>query len=179
MFIDLVRTRRSIRRFRPEAVEPEKVALLLEAALRAPSSRGLSPWEFIVVTDGELLRRLARAKQHGSDFLAGAPLGVVVCAAPERCDVWVEDTSIASMFLLLAAHDLGLGGCWIQIRSRRHDETRSAEEYVREVLGIPESIRVESIVAVGYPAEELPPHPREGLLFARVHHNRFGEPYRF
>ena len=121
MFIDLLRARRSIRRFQDRPVEQEKIDILIEAMLRSPSSRGLSPWEFVVVTEKETLVRLSQAKSYGSSFLKNAPLAIVVCADPKKCDVWVEDCSIASILLHLAATDLGLGSCWIQIRLREHD----------------------------------------------------------
>jgi nitroreductase len=177
MFISLVRKRRSIRRFSPAPIETEKLRTLVEAALRAPSSRGVEPWEFIIVTDRTLLRRLAKAKEHGSAFLENAACGIVICADPQKSDVWIEDGSIASVFVHLAAASLGLGSCWIQIRERHHDATKSAESYISEILEIPETLRVESMVAVGYPDEEKPGHPNEGLNYGKVHLNAFGSPY--
>jgi nitroreductase len=178
MFLSLIEKRRSIRRFQDRRVEPEKVELLIEAALRSPSSMGNNPWEFIAVDDPDLLERLSRAKQHGSSFLKNAPLGIVVCADPEKSTVWVEDASIASIFILLAAESIGLGGCWIQIRERMHDGTKTSEAYISELLGIPEGMRVETVMAVGYPAETKKPHGREELLFHRVYRGSHGTPYR-
>lgn len=175
MILSLLQRRRSIRQFKPQPVEPEKVEQLIEAVLRSPSSRGLNPWHFVVVDDPETLRQLARAKAHGSEFLAGAPLAVAVCADPARCDVWVEDCAIAAIILQLAAESLGLGSCWAQIRLRPHDAGRTAEAYVREVLGLPETLVVECIIGIGYPSRGLPGHPRQGLPFAKVHRNRFGD----
>jgi len=177
MFMSLIQKRRSIRKFLDRSVDPEKIDLLLEAALRAPSSKGLNPWEFIVVTDRGLLERLSQAKEHGSAFLKHAPLGIVVCADPQTSDVWVEDASIASTFIHLAAESLGLGSCWIQIRERMHDAKKSSQEYIAELLGIPTQMRVESIIAVGYPDEKLPPHKKEELLFEKVHKDTYGRPY--
>jgi nitroreductase len=174
MFMDLIRERRSIRRFLDRPVEAEKTDLLIEAALRSPSSRGLNPWEFIVVTRRELLEKLSQAKPHGSSFLKNAPLGMVVCADPEKCDVWVEDASIASIFIHLAAHSLGLGSCWIQLRERMHDEMKSAEAYVAEILNIPKRLKIESMVAVGYPDEKKQPHGKEGLQYGKVHIDQYG-----
>lgn len=157
MVMSIIRKRRSIRKFLDKPVEAEKIDQLLEAALRAPSSRGINPWEFVVVTDKNLLARLAQSKQHGSAFLKNAPVGICVCADAEKCDVWVEDASIASIFIHLAAESLELGSCWIQIRERMHDGKRSAQEYIAETLDLPSRLQVESIIAVGYPGEK---HPR-------------------
>jgi len=174
MFLSLVQKRRSIRQYLERPVEKEKIELLVEAALRSPSSRGFNPWEFIVVTDRDLLEKLSKAKTHGASFLKNAPLGIVVCADPEKCDVWVEDASIASIFLHLAAESLELGSCWIQIRMRMHDQTKTAQEYVQELLNIPENLNVEAMIAIGYPAESKPPHRKENLPYEKVYYNEYG-----
>jgi len=148
MFIDLLRSRRSIRQFEKRPVEKAKIDLLVEAALRSPSSRGFNPWEFIVVDNPELIDRLS--------------------------DVWVEDVSIAAIILHLAATDLGLGSCWIQLRKRDRDATQTAGEYAAEVLGLPKGMEVSSIMAIGYPAQHPKPHPNESLLRNKVSVNGYG-----
>jgi nitroreductase len=171
--IDLLRKRRSIREFTPERVAPELIETLVEAALRSPSSRGINPWEFIVVDDSEMLLKLSRAKQHGSGFLKNAPLAVVVCADTAKSDVCIEDCSIAAIVIQLTAVSLGLGSCWAQIRNRAHDRERSSESYVRELLGLPEQIMVETIIGIGYPAERRMPVPAGRLQRDKIRHNRW------
>ena len=166
--LDLLRTRRSIRTFEDRPLETKLVDALKEAVLRAPSSRGLNPWHFFFVTDPSLLATLAACKPHGSAFLKNAPLGVVVCADPSICDVWVEDASIASLILHLTAHSLGLGSCWIQIRKRMHQQETTAGDYIKEVLDLPDRLEVESIIAVGYPQNPPEGHPKESLLWDRI-----------
>jgi nitroreductase len=172
--LELLQKRRSIRRFQPQPVEEEKLGQLIEAMLRAPSSRGRNPWEFVVVTEPDQLQALGRAKQHGAEFLAGAPLAIVIAADPERCDVWIEDCAIAAIILQLTAVTLGLGSCWAQIRLRPHGDGRTAEAYVREVVGLPARLAVDCIIGIGYPAETKPGHPRSSLPFKHVHYQRFG-----
>jgi nitroreductase len=171
--LELLRKRRSIRAFTPETVAPETVDLLVEALLRSPSSRGIDPWEFVVVDDRELLSGLSRSKEHGSQFLKNAPLAIVVCADSTKSDVWVEDCSIAAIIVQMTALSLGLGSCWVQIRKRGHDADRSAEEYLRELLGLPEKIRVECIVGIGHPAETKQPLPAGKLQYGKVKRNRY------
>lgn len=171
--IELLRTRRSIRKFTAERIAPEAIETLIEAALRAPSSRGINPWEFVLVDDPELLLRLSGAKQHGSEFLKGAPLAVVVCADSSKSDVWIEDCSIAAIIIQLTAVSIGLGSCWAQIRNRRHAAGQSAEGYVRELLGLPEGITVEAIVGIGHPAERKRPVPAGTLRHDKVRYNRW------
>ena len=177
MFLDLVTRRRSIRRFLQKPVAPEAVAQLVEAALRAPSSRGFNPWQFVVVEDRERLASLARCKPHGAAFLKEAPLGIVVCADPQRSDVWVEDAAIATIFLHLAAASLGLGSCWVQIRKRMHTESQPAGAYVADLLGLPAGLEVAAIMAIGYPAEDKPPHPFASLTYDKVHREAYGTPW--
>lgn len=172
--LDILRQRRSIRKFEPRPVEQEKIEALTEAVLRAPSSRGRNPWEFVIVTDPLTLEALGRAKPHGAEFLAGAPLAFVIAADPERCDVWVEDCAIAAIILQLTAVSLGLGSCWAQIRLRPHGEGRSAEDYVREIVGLPERMQVDCIIGIGYPLGSLRGHARDSLPFNKIHRERFG-----
>ena len=174
MFIDLLRSRRSIRKFTDRPVEDDKITLLMEAVLRSPSSRGFNPWAFVVVDDPPTLQRLSTAKAHGATFLAGAPLAVAVCADPGKSDVWVEDAAIAAIILHLAATDLGLGSCWIQLRKREYDSGRTASQYAAEVLGLPDGLTVPVIMAIGYPAQSPKPHPPESLQKDKVSFNRFG-----
>lgn len=169
--IDLLRKRRSVRNFTEDEVAPETVDLLLEALLRAPSSRGKNPWEFVVVDDRDLLYDLSKSKQHGSEFVKKAPLAVVVCADSTKSDVWVEDCSIAAIIVQLTALSLGLGSCWAQIRNRMHDDESTAEEYVRKMLELPENIVVESIIAIGYPVEMPEPLPAHRLQYDKIRRN--------
>ena len=175
MILPLLQNRRSVRRFQQLPVEPEKVLALTEALLRAPSSRGRNPWEFIVVDDPATIKALAEAKAHGSAFLDGAPLVVVVCGDPERSDVWIEDCAIASILLHLTASSLDLGSCWVQIRSRLHRDGRTSEDYLRALLGIPDGLRVLSMVAIGYPGESKAGHDRESLEWRKVRHNHYSD----
>jgi len=175
MFLPLVQKRRSIRKFLKKQIEREKIDILIEAALRSPSSMSRNPWEFIVVTEPNTLDKLSRSKPHGATFLKNAPLGIVVCADPAKCDVWIEDCSIASIFIHLAAESVGLGSCWIQIRERQYDNAKSAGDYVAEILKIPDNLKVESIVAIGYPDENKPPHKKETLPYVRVYFDLYGK----
>jgi len=152
-FLELLRERKSIRRFTDKPVEPEKIEILSQALCISPTSRNLRPWEFIVVTDKAVMAKLAQSKIAGSAFLAEAALCVAVCADSARSDVWIEDCSIASILVQLAAQSVGLGSCWVQIRQRMHSEQVSSESYVREILHIPEEISVESIIGIGYSAD--------------------------
>jgi len=172
--LDLLKRRRSIRKFKPTPINPEKIERLVKAALLAPSSRNRCPWEFIVVDARVLLDKLSMAREHGSAFLKGAPLCIVVLGDEKLSDVWIEDTSIAAVFIQLMAEAIGLGSCWIQVRNRMHNADTTAEEYMRKTLNIPSNKRVESIIALGYPDECKAPHREEELGMEKIHRNGYG-----
>ncbi len=173
MIVDTLRKRRSIRRFKNQAVSREHLELLLEAALRSPSSKGINPWEFVVVQEKETINKLAAAKTHGSAFLKNAPLAIVVCADTTKTDVWIEDASIASIILHLTAAELDLGSCWVQIRLREHEDGRASQEYLTDLLQLPENIAVEAIIGIGYPVEEKQGHAADTLLHQQVSYEKF------
>jgi nitroreductase len=172
--IDILRTRRSIRKYAKRAVDAGSLEIIKEALLRSPSSRGLNPWAFVFVDDRDVLDRLSRLKETGSQFLKGAALGIVVCGDDSKSDTWIEDCAITSLVAHLTAHSLGLGSCWVQVRGRAHSGERTAEEYVQEVLGLPTSLRVESVIAVGFPAETKTPVPADRLDYGKIYYNRYG-----
>lgn len=175
--IDLLRTRRSIRKYAHTPLESKTRELLIEALLRSPTSRNGKSWEFIVVDDREILIKLSEAREHGSHHLRDAQLGIVVCADSVKSDVWVEDCSIAAILVQMTAHSLGLGSCWIQIRKRNHTETMSAERYIQGLLGLPEHIKVECMVSIGYPNETKNPVPENELEYNKVKHNQYSNKY--
>lgn len=171
--IEILRDRRSIRKYTEQPVEPEKLELLKEAALRSPSSKNINPWEFIFVEDAEVIGKLKDCKPHGTAPLSTAPLAIVVCADETKNDVWIEDCSIASILLQLTAQSLGLGSCWVQIRNRKYSETVSSEKYIQNLLHIPENFRVLSIITVGYPATTRTGKPFTDLPFDKIRMNKF------
>ncbi|MHC4542169.1 MAG: nitroreductase family protein, partial [Planctomycetota bacterium] len=126
--IELLRARRSIRKYTDRRIEPEKVEILKEAVLRSPSSRNIDPWEFVFVDEPNVLKKLSQSKPHGAKFLEHAALSIVICADGGKSDVWVEDCSIASILVQMAAQSIGLGSCWIQIRNRMFDDKVTSED---------------------------------------------------
>ena len=171
--IELLKSRRSIRKYEDREIEKEKMDMLLKAALLSPSSKGKRCWEFIAITDKNLLKKLSESKEIGSKFLEDAPLGIVVIGDKESCDVWVEDTSIAATIIHLTAHSIGLGSCWIQIRERMKNKEEKAGSYVKELLNIPDKYSVECIISVGYPAEDRKPYDDSDLMYNKLHFNGY------
>lgn len=178
MFFKLIQERRSIRKFKSKPVEKEKIDLIVQSALLSPSSRGIDPWEFIVVTDKDIIVKLSKAKANGSEFLKNAPLAIIVCVDSSKSDVWIEDTSIASIIICLIAEELELGACWIQIRNRMHDDKITSEAFVIDTLNICKDKKVESIIAIGYPDEKKIPSNLDELEYNKVSINRYGNIYK-
>ncbi|MEM2905355.1 MAG: nitroreductase family protein [Candidatus Bathyarchaeia archaeon] len=154
-FIEVVRQRRSIRKYKPDPVPDEVLDQVLEAARLAPSAGNRQPWHFILVKDPE------RKKMLGvSSWAQEAPVVIVGCteaASP-------TDIAIAFEHLVLAAANLGLGTCWIG--------RWGADETIKAALSIPENIRVLAVTPLGYPAESPPPKPRKPLSQV-VHREKF------
>lgn len=173
IMLDLLKQRRSIRKFQQKPIEEEKVEALKKSLLLAPSSRNIKPLEFIFLEDKEILKDISNCKPHGGTFIKDAALAVVILGDEDKSDVWVEDASIASIILQLEAESLGLGSCWSQIRNRNYDENEMAEDYIKEKLNIKENYKVESIIAIGYKDEVKEPISEEKLDFDKIHVNKF------
>ncbi len=172
--LEILKNRRSIRKYKNKKIETEKVEQLKNAALLSPTSRNFYSWEFVVVDDKEIIEKLSKARPAGSAFLKDAPLAFVVLGDPQINDVWIEDASIASIIIQLTAQSLGLGSCWIQVRERNYDDSTTSGDYIKKLLNIPEGKRVESIISIGYPDEERPAHDMDDLKFEKIYKNRYG-----
>lgn len=148
MTIDIIFSRRSIRKYTGDPVDPGSIQRLLEAAMAAPSSRNLKPWHLVAVTDRDKLDRLAEAHPYGK-MLFEATAAIAVCGDIDISpDYWIQDCSAATENILVAATGLGLGSVWLGCHPR--EERVKA---VRAILDIPDEIGVLSLIAVGHPAE--------------------------
>ncbi len=151
--------RRSIRAYKDTPVEEEKLQQVLEAARLSPSARNRQEWKFVVVRDRDILAKLAEAAPSGR-FLIQAPVTIVAVATEGEyvmsCGqlAGTVDSSIALAYLILQAHELGLGTCWLGGYS---------EESVKQILGIAAEARIVAITPLGYPAEAPEAKPRKPL----------------
>ncbi len=173
-FSELIKKRRSMRKFTGEELSQEEVVALLKAALMAPTSKRSNSWQFIAVDDKKLLGELSHCKEQASAFIADAALAIVVTADPLASDVWIEDASIASIMIQLQAEDLGLGSCWVQVHERYTAAGMPSDEFVRGVLDIPLQLQVLSIIAIGHKGMERKPFNEDNLQWEKIHINKFG-----
>ncbi len=177
--LEAIKTRRSVRKFTPKPVEPEKLQRILEAAQQAPSWANLQCWRFVVVQDQAARLRISELSYVEAFFapkgyksnpaqraLAEAPVVIVACADPAKSgdlrgeQYYMTDLGIAAENLMLAAHDQGLGSVFVGVFD---------EEQVAELLNIPPEIRIIGLFPIGYPLEEgkagPPRKPLEEIVF--------------
>lgn len=154
--IEAIKTRRSIRKYRSTPVEDSKIIECLEAARWAPSAYNSQPWEFLVVRNPETRRKLAEIHMYGR-FMAESPVVIVFIADPEKSSIWHHgDVAVAVQSFMLAAHSLGLGTCWMGVMNTPY------EEPIKQLLKIPDKLKVLCTVSVGYP-DEKPSRSRRPL----------------
>ena len=174
-FEELIQRRRSHRRFTNEPVDGNQLKLILRAALMSPTSKSQRSWQFVVVEDKTDLAKLADAKSIGSQFVAEAPVVIAVLGNDRQNDCWVEDGSIAAFAMQLQAEDLGLGSCWVQMRGRSTADGESSEVIIRNILCIPEDMRVLCLLAFGHPSDERKPQAEDRLKWEQVHLDKYAE----
>lgn len=163
--------RRSVRTYRPGEVDDASVRKLLEAAMAAPSAVAKDPWRFVLVRERATLAALAEALPNGQMLATGA-LGIVVCgdlqvAHDGQLSYLLQDCAAAIENLLLAAHALGLGACWLGVHPREPRMLR-----VAELLALPAPIIPVAAIALGWPGEAKEPRTRFNPAY--VHRERWG-----
>ncbi|KJR47179.1 NADPH nitroreductase [Desulfosporosinus sp. I2] len=145
-------TRRSIRKYVDQPISEDQVQWMLRAAMNAPSAGNEQPWEFLVITNRDKLKKVPEFHPY-SKMLPGAALAILVVADPSKVkyeeelrQLWIQDCSAATQNILLAAHSLGLGAVWLAVYP---DSLRL--KGIRELFNIPEEMVPFSIVSLGYP----------------------------
>ncbi|UCG71169.1 MAG: nitroreductase family protein [Thermoplasmata archaeon] len=159
--LEAVKARRSIRRYKPTPIPDEILQKVLSAARLAPSANNSQPWKFVVVRDEDLKIKLIQACNN-KKWIAEAPIVIVACGFPDEADAYMGgymnsfavDVAIALDHLVLTATNLGLGSCWIG---------RFKEEKVKNILEIPQDVKVVALIPLGYPNEEPEQSGRKNL----------------
>ncbi len=150
--LDVIDSRKSIRSYKSDSIEEDKLSYILNAFRKAPSAKNIQPWKLIIIKDEKKKNDLAIACKNQT-FIAEAPLIIVACANEDEAystlggymSSYAVDTALALEHLILAATEKGLGTCWIGAFK---------EKLVKDLLNIPEKTRVVALTPVGYPAEE-------------------------
>ncbi len=163
----------SIRKYSGEPVPQELLDRIVRAGLVSASGRRRRPWELVVVRDRDTLSKLAECRDSGATMLAGADTAIVVLGNPEVADTWIEDCSIVMANMHLEASASGVGSCWIQGRMRMAADGRSTQDYVSELLGVPEPWQLEAILSLGMPEDQTEHREFDETLLEKVHSERF------
>jgi nitroreductase len=158
--------RRSVRKYTGAPVSEADVKAFLEAGMAAPSASNRKPWHFVAVTERAKLDQLAAIHPYGK-MLSGAGLCIGVSGDRDISpDFWIQDCSAATENILVAAAMLGLGAVWLGVHPRAEREGN-----LKQFLGIPETVGLLCLVAVGHPAER--PAARTQYDEGRVHRERW------
>ena len=165
---EVVLSRRSVRRYKDEKVSEELMEKLLRAGMCAPSAHNEQPWHFIVISDRGILDEIPKIHPYAK-MLNEASIAICVCAdhnleKDPSADYWVQDCSASTENILIAAHSLGLGACWLGVHPRAE-----RKQAIGKLLKLPDNIMAFSIIAIGYPAEEKEPAQR--FKPERIHNN--------
>jgi nitroreductase len=161
--IEALKGRRSIRSYEDKPVPREVLEEIIDTARLAPTANNTQPWEFIVVTEREMRVKIADLTDYGK-FIAGSGACMVVFSKDVKR--YLEDGSAATENILIAAHALGLGACWVAGYKKVYAEP------LRELLGVPADYKLVALVALGYPAEKVAPHNKRSLSDV-LHWERF------
>jgi len=171
-FLELIMSRRSIRHFKKNPVEREKIELLLRSAMFAPTAANRQPWYFIVIDDRQLMSSIMKLHPN-SWMLETASHAIAVCGdenLQHGPGYWTTDCGAATENILLAAKALDLGSCWIGVYPK---EKRM--ESISGLLKLPGHIRVFSLIAIGYP-DEVKERP-DRYKPERIYSNTWSNPY--
>ena len=171
---NILNSRRSVRKFSPVKIEREKLERVAAMALQAPSSRNTRSTRLLIVEQKELLEKLSKMRDYGSAFMKDAAAAIVVMGDKEASDLWLDNCAITATILQLAIVDEGLASCWVHVNNRPclkdEPEGAKADDYLREVLDLPEKYGILCAVALGYsdfqPAP-LPPYEGEERIMWR------------
>lgn len=165
--------RRSVRVYTDEPIADEDLKKILAAGLMAPSGKSKRPWHFIVVKDRAMLEKLSKCRVGVARMLAKAACAIVIVGNPSDTDTLTEDCTIAAAYMHLEASTLGLGSCYIQGRGRTAEDGQSTEDYVRGLLGFPESYPMQAVLSLGHIGKAMKPHVEEKIEWEKVHAERF------
>ena len=169
---EIISRRRSTRKFLPTPVERERLERVVEMALQAPSSRNSRSTRFMIVQNTDLLEKMSRMRDYGSAFMKDAAAAILVMGDKRVTDLWIDNCAISATTLQLAVVDEGLASCWVHVNDRpclqAEPDGRKADDYLRELLALPEHYGILCSVALGFSDFEpkaLPPYEGEERVF--------------
>lgn len=155
MLLDLVKKRRSIRKFTDEEISDKEIHEIIEVALHAPTAKNQNPVRYIVVKDRERIQELSKYKKIGSKFISGAKIAIAVVTDTDIAPVTNhQDASIAATYILLKVSEMNLGATWGNVTDAVNEEGRPSQEVLKEFFKLDDKFNVECVIGIGHPAEE-------------------------
>jgi nitroreductase len=161
--IKALKTRRSVRKFKQDSIDKKALEDIIDCGRLAATARNEQPWEFVVVTQPDLRRRLSELTERNGRFIADAQACVAVFC--KNTTYFIEDGSAATQNMLVAAHAYGFGACWIA------GDKKPYTDKVRDLLGVPAAFKLIALVAIGKAAET--PEPPKRKLQDVLHWERY------
>ncbi|MCQ9207418.1 MAG: nitroreductase family protein [Omnitrophica bacterium] len=144
---EAISKRVSVREYEPRAVPKALIETIVDAARRAPTARAIEPWEFIVITEKDVLQKLGSIAANNGSFIKEAAACIALYCRDTK--YYLEDGSAATENILLEATNNGLGSCWVA-----GDKKPYAEE-VSQLLGVPAGFKLVSLIPLGWPKKEV------------------------
>ena len=154
LFQNLIEKRRSYRKYTDEKVSKEDIEKIVKAGLLAPAGKNNKHWEFIVVQKPDLLKKLSNAKPVSAEFISEASFAVIVCGdSTINPNTWIEDATVAATYMQLQSEEMGIGSCWVHMRTPTHESGIMSCEFIKSEFNIPQYLSVECVLSFGYPNE--------------------------
>jgi nitroreductase len=172
--LDIIKSRRSIRKFKTRDVEPKKLEEILKAAMYSPSAMRGRPWEFIVVRDNETKNKISKATPW-IGFVKDAPVLLIIGAKESKLikNIWIEDCSIAAENIYLETANQGLGTCFCQVLGSKNILLQDGEESIKKLLNVPKDLRILCVMPIGYPDEVKPEHSEKEFDKNKIHYDKY------
>lgn len=168
--LDAIEKRRSLRSYTGESLEKWQIDNIIKAFMYAPSAMNYRPCHLIAVQDREMLEKLSKVTPWAK-MVEKSALTLIILADPEKSKWWIEDCSAANENALIEVADMDLGACWVQVRDIAGE--MEPEKKLRELLRIPENLRVLNMIAVGVPKKYKERHSEKEVDRERVHMEKF------
>jgi nitroreductase len=163
--IELLKKRSSVREFLDKPISKEDLEKIVDAARYAPTARNVQPWEFLIAIEKEVLRKIAGITEHGK-FIANGAACILVFSQDTK--YFLEDCSAATQNLMLAAEALGIGSCWVA------GDKKSYAGELNLLFGVPSTLKLVSIIALGYPPrDKILPAVKKRSLEEVIHWGKF------
>ncbi|MEI7596690.1 MAG: nitroreductase family protein [Bacteroidota bacterium] len=166
--IDAIYSRRSVRKYKPDVLSPEILDKLIRTSMQAPTAGNQRTWHYLIIENTDLILQLPVVHPY-AQMVREAPLIVLICGdinLEKHVGYWDQDCAAATMCMCLAAHEMGIGSCWLGVHP-----TQDRIEGVKDIFKLPANIIPYSVVVLGYPDEELEVVDR--FLPERIHYGKW------